>query len=156
MKRLLWLALMGFGVGCMEAGRPQPLELPQAELNETWAQYKRMKSMAGCYDVKAAIRDIYIAEYIKDIDGRLEQLEQHAKQGDLSLAEVTGLKELVHMYKPKNHGDVELRLCIADPQIPGVPGDDDAPSFLDDEKDDDLAVHVGQQDQEDDDVIDFD
>lgn len=148
MKKILFLAVMISKVSYLEAGRPQPFESPRHELNETWKQYKRMKSMAGRHDVEASIRDRCVAEYMQDIDGRLAQLEQNLKQGDVSGEELAGLKECVSIYKSRKNTDAELSMDD-ELQIPEVPFDDDA-SFSDDEDNNnsDNSLDHGEQNRD--------
>lgn len=170
MKRLrLLLLLMAVSASQMDAGRPQlpePFDDPKGAWIETWNQVRRMVSMANRNEIGLEVRTQQVEGYMQDIKERLSRLDQNRIGGTthLTVEDMQNLWKFAHPYTtyPVDPFVVDdaLQEDKDDENAPLIPRDDDAPSFSDgdfgdDEAEEDLAVHVGQRDQEDDDFMDL-
>lgn len=171
MQRLRWLVLMSFWMSLIDAGKLQlaePFDYPESVLEESWEQFRRMRSMGNRSDIAEKIRVKQVARYLDDINDSLNRLESNRQLGTASFKreDLVGLWILASPYKfyPMNLQTASVNLQAADDEKeeedddlhrPLLPDDDDAPSFSDGDNSDvvdDLEVHV-EHDQENDDLF---
>lgn len=153
---------MGIWASQMDAGKlqlPDPFEQPAVAWMETWKQFHRMRSMGFATNISLEVRKKQIAQYVQDIEERLDRFDQNRIEGTsrLRAQSMEFLWTLVAPYKnyPANlhRADEELDEEKEDENAPLLPGDDDAPSFSDGDHLDGFDDDHGGDDQDDDNFL---